>query len=265
MTAVELPAVDTPAILIDLDVVSRNLTWMQNKADTHGVALRPHIKTHKIPELALMQTRLGACGITVAKISEAEVMAEAGIDDILIANQVVTGDKLKRLLALSRRLQISVGLDGIPAARKLSEIFSAAGLLIDYLIEIDTGLNRCGVLPGIDAVKLFQAVDTLPALRFRGIFTHAGQAYGAGSLEQVMDVSILESGLMADTVKGFQELGVSLEIVSVGSTPTMKVWQGNRSVNEIKRSLRFTGLLLVIWCFLNAFWILPVAQWNRFL
>ena len=99
-----------------------------------SVALRPHIKTHKIPELALMQTRLGARGITVAKISEAEVMAESGIDDILIANQVVTGDKLKRLVGLARRLHVSVGLDGISAARKLSELFSASGLAIDYLM-----------------------------------------------------------------------------------------------------------------------------------
>jgi len=234
MTSVELPPIDTPAILIDLEVVSRNLTWMQKKADAHGVALRPHIKTHKIPELARMQTRRGARGVTVAKISEAEVMAKVGIDDIFIANQIVTDEKLRRLVALSRKVRLAVGLDSIPAARKLSETFSAAGLAIDYLIEIDSGLNRCGVLPGMDAVELFQAVETLPALKFNGIFTHAGQVYGAGSLEKIADLSILESKLMADTAKGFQNLGVLPEIVSVGSTPTMKVWQGHEGINEIR-------------------------------
>ena len=162
MTPSELPPIDTPALLIDLEVVSRNLTWMQNKADMHGSALRPHIKTHKIPELALRQTRMGARGITVAKVSEAEVMAEAGIDDIFIANQIVTDEKLKRIVALSKKTQLSVGLDSVPAARKLSEICSAAGVATDYLIEIDSGLNRCGVLPGKDTLeKYIGSVDQM--------------------------------------------------------------------------------------------------------
>ncbi len=229
-----LPALDTPAILIDLDVVSQNLTWMQQKADKYGVALRPHIKTHKVPELALMQTRLGAVGVTVAKISEAEVMTAAGLDDIFVANQVVTKAKLNRLVALSSKVKISVGLDSVTAARNLSNVFSAAGLAIDYLVEIDSGLNRCGVLPGTTAVELFQAVDSLPALKFKGIFTHAGQVYGSGSLREVMAVSILESELMAETASGFNHLGVPVEIISVGSTPTMKVWQGQKEINEIR-------------------------------
>ena len=234
MTAVELPPLDTPAILIDLDVVSRNLDWMQKKADSHGIDLRPHIKTHKIPDLALMQTRMGARGITVAKISEAEVMAKAGIDDIFIANQIVTEEKLNRLAALAKRVKLYVGLDSLAAARRLSEIFSAAGLAIDYLIEIDSGLKRCGVLPGVDAMEFFQTVGTLPALKFKGIFTHAGQVYGAGSIKEVEDVSRLESTVMADTANGLQDLGVLPETVSVGSTPTIKVWQGHRGINEIR-------------------------------
>jgi D-serine deaminase-like pyridoxal phosphate-dependent protein len=161
-------------------------------------------------------------------------MAEAGIDDIFVANQVVTYNKLKRLAALSTKARLSIGLDSIAAARILSEIFSGAGLAIDYLIEIDSGLNRCGVLPGKDAVQLLQAVDTLPALKFKGIFTHAGQVYGAGSPTEVKEVSRLESKLMTDTAKDFQHLGVLPEIVSVGSTPTMKVWQGHEGINEIR-------------------------------
>jgi D-serine deaminase-like pyridoxal phosphate-dependent protein len=113
-------------------------------------------------------------------------------------------------------------------------VFVSSGLSIDYLIEINSGLNRCGVLPGKNAVELFQAVDSLPSLRFKGIFTHAGQVYGADSLSQVKEVSRFESSIMAETAQAFAEVGTSADIVSVGSTPTMKVWQGHEAVNEIR-------------------------------
>ena len=229
-----LPPIDTPALLIDLDIVDRNLERMQEKANKYGVALRPHIKTHKIPELAQLQMRLGARGITAAKVSEAEVMAAAGIKNIFVANQIVTKEKLHRLAALSKEVSISIGLDSVAAARKLSDVFAASGLTAEYLIEINSGLNRCGVLPGKKALELFQAVDTLPSLKFKGIFTHAGQVYGAGSLSEVKEVSHHESTIMAETVQAFAEVGTSPNIVSVGSTPTMKVWEGHEAVNEIR-------------------------------
>lgn len=234
MTPAELLPLDTPALLIDLDIVDRNLKQMQEKANNYGVALRPHIKTHKIPELAQLQMRLGAHGITAAKVSEAEVMAAAEIQNIFIANQIVTREKLHRLAALSKEVSISIGLDSVAAARTLSDIFAASGLTIEYLIEINSGLNRCGVLPGKEAVELFQAVDSLPSLRFKGIFTHAGQVYGAESLLEVKEVSRFESTIMAETAQAFAEVGTSPDVVSVGSTPTMKVWQGHEAVNEIR-------------------------------
>ena len=234
MTPSALPPIDTPALLIDLDIVDRNLERMQQQANKYSVALRPHIKTHKIPELALLQMRLGACGISAAKVSEAEVMAAAGIKNIFVANQIVTREKLLRLAALSKEVNISIGLDSVAAARKLSDVFAASGLSIEYLIEINSGLNRCGVLPGKEAVELFQTVDTLPSLRFKGIFTHAGQVYGADSLSKVKEVSCHESTIMAETAQAFAEVGTSPDLVSVGSTPTMKVWQGHEAVNEIR-------------------------------
>ena len=107
MESVPINQLDTPALLIDLDRVETNLQQMQQRADRCGVALRPHIKTHKIPELALKQVQLGACGVTASKVSEAEVMARAGIQDILIANQIVAAQKLNRLVALSRKINIA--------------------------------------------------------------------------------------------------------------------------------------------------------------
>jgi D-serine deaminase-like pyridoxal phosphate-dependent protein len=226
--------IDTPALLIDLDQVEKNLHQMQQKADRCGVTLRPHMKTHKIPELALKQVQLGARGITASKVSEAEVMARAGIGDIFIANQVVAFRKLKRLLALSRQITVAVGLDSIAGARRLSETFSAAGATVEYLIEINSGLNRCGVSPGREAIELVRAIEPLPGLAFKGIFTHAGQVYGKTSLAEVRKVSQFESQTMSEIAKDLQDLGYQAQTVSVGSTPTMKVWEGWSGVNEIR-------------------------------
>ncbi len=226
--------IDTPALLIDLDVAKTNLRRMQEKADHYGVALRPHIKTHKIPELALMQIKTGACGITASKVSEAEVMADAGIGDILIANQIVTETKLQRLTALARNAKISIGIDSAGGAELLSRVFAESGMTLDYLIEIDSGLHRCGVPPGKPARELYDSIRHLPSIRFKGLFTHAGQVYGKGSLDQVKEVSLSESAQLSETGKLFRDGGIKTEVVSVGSTPTMKVWQGHEDITEIR-------------------------------
>jgi len=146
----------------------------------------------------------------------------------------VSEKKLNGLAALSKKVNISVGLDSIPAAEELSSVFAASGLTIEYLIEINSGLNRCGVSPGRDAVELYQSINALPSLRFKGIFTHAGQVYGASSLSEVMEVSRHESKIMVETARALKQAATSAEIVSVGSTPTMKVWEGHEGVNEIR-------------------------------
>ena len=226
--------IDTPALLIDLDVLEKNLEFMQSKADEFKVSLRPHIKAHKIPELAQLQIRLGACGVTASKVSEAEVMAEAGIRDIFIANQVVTELKLKRLAALAKRAKVSVGIDSREGAELLSRVFSSQKETIDYLIEINSGLNRCGVMPGNPAVDLYKAIGQFSGIRFKGIFTHAGQAYGKQNLEEVKVVSRHESACMVETAEQFETQGIHPEVVSVGSTPTMRVWKGYEGINEIR-------------------------------
>jgi D-serine deaminase-like pyridoxal phosphate-dependent protein len=225
---------DTPALLIDREQVAKNLQQMQQKADQYGVALRPHIKTHKIPELALKQVQLGACGITASKISEAEVMARAGIKDILIANQIVAVQKLKRLVALSRKINVAVGLDGMEGARRLSEVATSEGVTLAYLVEINSGLNRCGVTPGRETVELVQAAAGLPGIEFKGVFTHAGQVYGQTSLAEVRQVSQFESQTMREVSADLQDSGIHTQTVSVGSTPTIKVWEGWPGVNEIR-------------------------------
>jgi D-serine deaminase-like pyridoxal phosphate-dependent protein len=126
-------------------------------------------------------------------------------------------------------------VDSTEGARLLSEAFSSVGRTIDYLIEIDTGLNRCGVPPGEPALALFREIHRLPGIRFRGIFTHAGQVYGALSLEEVREVSRQESRVMTETARLFADLDATPGVVSVGSTPTMWVWEGfGEGITEIR-------------------------------
>src|ERR1700730_7318765 len=134
--------VSTPAVLIDVDVVERNVARMAERARAAGVRLRPHAKTHKILEVGRRQLEAGACGLTLAKTSEAEVFAAAGFDDIFLAYPVVGADKAKRLLALSDRVNLSVGADSVEGARTLSEIFASAGRKLRLLLKIDSGLHR---------------------------------------------------------------------------------------------------------------------------
>jgi D-serine deaminase-like pyridoxal phosphate-dependent protein len=234
MGALITSSIDTPALLIDLDIVEANLQWMQDKANRLGVVLRPHIKTHKMPELAKRQLQIGAVGVTAAKVSEAEIMAASGISDIFIANEIVTPSKIERLLSLARRVRLTIGLDSREGARRLSEVFGAADMEIGYLIEIDSGLNRCGVRPGEPALGLLQDIRNLPGIRFRGLFTHAGHAYGKVSIEEILEVSRQESRAVVETAGCLEEAGIHSEVVSIGSTPTMKVWEGCKGVTEIR-------------------------------
>ena len=225
---------DTPSVVIDLDQVERNLKEMQAKAGKFGVALRPHIKAHKIPELARMQLELGARGITAAKVGEAEVMAEAGVDDIFIANQVIGPAKLNRAANLAERVKLSIGLDSRAGAEAASRIMADRGLNLDCLIEVNSGLNRCGLTPGRELIDLARLITDLPGLNFKGIFTHAGQAYGQSDRAGVERISELESRLMVQAAEDLAQAGLKPAVVSVGSTPTMKVWTGCPGVTEIR-------------------------------
>src|SRR5215510_1531632 len=136
---------ETPAVIIDLDVVDQNLARMAAYCREHKLLLRPHTKTHKIPELAKRQIASGATGITVAKLGEAEVMLDAGIDDILIAYPIVGPQKTTRLAHLAERARIRVSVDSIDAAREISAAAASQGTKIGILIEMDVGFERCGL------------------------------------------------------------------------------------------------------------------------
>ena len=211
----------TPAVLVDLDVLERNIARQAERARAAGVRLRPHAKTHKCPEIARMQLAAGAAGISLAKTSEAEVFASAGFDDIFVAYPVVGSGKAERLLALSRATRLAAGVDSIEGARRLSDAFRTAGTRLDVLLKIDCGYHRVGVLPE-DAAGIVSEIAELPGVLLRGVFTHAGHVYSAETPGAVAEIGRQEGETLASTASALRSAGHSIEEVSVGSTPSAR-------------------------------------------
>ncbi|MHA1528245.1 MAG: alanine racemase, partial [Alphaproteobacteria bacterium] len=153
-----IDAIDTPALVVGLDAFERNLARMADAVAAAGVRLRPHAKTHKSPSIALRQIALGAVGACCQKVSEAEILVDGGVADVLVSNQVVGAGKLARLAALARRAAVAVCVDDAANARDISAAAVRFGAEIGVLVEIDVGAGRCGVAPGADAVRLAATV-----------------------------------------------------------------------------------------------------------
>ncbi len=226
--------VETPAVLVDLPRLQRNIQRMADMARAAGVSLRPHTKTHKLPGIAHWQAEAGAGGITVAKVSEAEVMAASGLTDIFIANEIVVPSKARRLAALARRVRMSVGVDSREGADALSRVAVEEGVELRVLIEVNSGLNRCGVLPGAPVLELARYIKGLPGLVLEGIFTHGGHAYSATTFEQRDGIGLSEGQVMVETAGMLASQGIHLERVSVGSTPTARAASSVSGVTEVR-------------------------------
>ena len=211
----------TPAVLVDLDVLERNIARQAERARAAGIRLRPHAKTHKCPDIARMQLAAGAAGISLAKTSEAEVFAAAGFDDIFIAYPVVGLGKAERLLALSDRLRLCAGTDSVEGAEALGRVFHAAGRRLEVQLKIDVGYHRVGVLPE-DAVAAALRIAALPGISLRGVFTHAGQVYAAETPEAVAAIGRHEGEALVSAAAALRDAGLPVEEVSVGSTPSAR-------------------------------------------
>ena len=230
MTVDDLP---TPAVVVDLDVLERNIARMSARAREAGVRLRPHAKTHKVTEIARLQVDAGAAGITVAKTSEAGVFADAGFDDIFVAYPVVGADKARHLLALARRVRLAVGADSVEGARTLAGVFHAAGASLDLMLKVDVGTHRVGVAPEA-APAMAHALAALPGVRLRGVFCHAGHAYGGESRDAVAAVGRSEGAALAAVAAELEAAGLGAMEVSVGSTPTAAAAMRVRGVTECR-------------------------------
>ncbi len=222
--------VDTPALLIDLDVMERNIAAMASAAAEAGVRLRPHTKTHKCPEIARMQVDAGAAGITVAKLGEAEVMADAGLDDILVAYPIVGDAKLARLRALRDRARVRVSLDSAEVAGGVGSIGSA-GDPVEILVEVDTGHHRMGRPPGEPTAELVTEVARIEGVEVVGLISHGGHAYRAAG-EELEAVARREAEDLAATAEACVRAGVEIREISVGATPTAAWVSGLAGVTE---------------------------------
>lgn len=229
-----MEALDTPAVVIDRDRLEANIAGMAAFCRDTGVSLRPHVKAHKLPQIALKQLAAGAAGVTVARLKEAEVMAAAGIRDILIAYQVVGAAKIGRLLRLAAQARLAVAVDSAAGARLLARAARKCGQELSCLIEINSGLDRCGVPPGDAALELARELTRIPGLAFKGIFTHAGQVYGAASPDQVAAIGQREGEMIAATAALMRDAGLRVETVSAGSTPTARYAAAVKGVTEIR-------------------------------
>jgi D-serine deaminase-like pyridoxal phosphate-dependent protein len=233
-TGTTLPELETPALLIDLDALETNLAGMAAVAARAGVRLRPHTKTHKSPEIARMQLQAGAVGITCAKLGEAEVMADAGLDDLLIAYPLVGDRKLRRLRDLMDRARVRVSLDSVEVAEGLGRVGRELGRDVEVLVEVDTGLHRLGRPPGQPTVELVGRVATVPGVEVVGLLTHAGHAYRAHAPEELRRVAEREVLDLVETAELCRRDGISLGEISVGSTPTARIGAFVDGVTEIR-------------------------------
>ena len=223
---------DTPALIVDLDIMEGNLTRMAEYCRRHNLRLRPHTKTHKIPELARKQIESGASGITVAKLSEAEVMIDAGLTDLLIAYPIVGPAKTARLARLAERATIAVSLDSAEAARGISADVSARGANVGILVEIDVGFGRVGVANETEALKLAQTVSSLPGLNFLGLMFFPGH-FGVEPEERaVLRAQVNE--LLDRCVETFARAGLPIAVMSGGSTPSRYESDQFHGVNEVR-------------------------------
>ncbi|MFM9107643.1 MAG: alanine racemase [Chloroflexota bacterium] len=211
---------DTPVMVVDEGILHRNIAEMQAFAASVGVNLRPHIKTHKTPQIARLQIQAGAVGVTCAKLGEAEVMAhEAGVQDILIAYPIVGEPKIARLLALMNHAHMTVAVDTLAAAAALSAAVAGAGRSLDLYLEVNTGQDRAGARAGEEALELGRRIGALPGVRIVGVMTHEGHA-GASAPEIIADKAMAAGRALVETAELLRTAGVPVTTVSVGSTPS---------------------------------------------
>ena len=232
-----LTELETPHILLDKQRLHRNIRLIQDIADTHGVNLRPHIKTHKCLEIARHQIDAGAVGITASKVDEALVFIKNGVRSVTVAYPLVVASKLDRLIAAARTHDVDLRLivdssAGVDAIAKAAENHRKQ---ISIFLKIDVGLHRCGLAeddPGL--VELVQKIVREPALNFVGILSHAGHTYGSEDMEAAREIAEYECGILMRVRKKLEGVGVEVSEVSVGSTPGTLASDSYDGITEIR-------------------------------
>ena len=225
---------ETPALLVDLDIFEENIARMSAYCRDNGCAWRPHTKAYKCPDIARLLLKAGAIGVTCANLPDAEVMADAGIDDILIANQVVTPGKLRRLAALQRRTRVICTLDNFAVVERMADAARKTGTTIPVLIDIDIGMNRTGIRPGAPVLELARAILAAEGLGFEGIMGYEGHILGVKPPGEKMR----QCGQALDRLLECRDLlaanGVPVAIVSAGGTGCYSITAAYKGITEVQ-------------------------------
>lgn len=225
--------VGTPALVIDLDVLDRNLDEMAAIARAAGVELLPHAKTHRMAQAGLRQIARGADGLCVAKIGEAEAFADAGIGRLFVANPVMGADKAARALALHRRAELTLATDSVAAAAAIGAAFAAAGEIAKLMLAIDSGLGREGVSPE-KAPEVAAAIAALPGVDLVGIYTHEGSTYGATDRADLERRAVAAGELMVGVARAIRARGLALPVVSLGASASARAVAHVPGVTQIR-------------------------------
>jgi len=227
--------VDTAALLVDYAILQRNIQRLQEASAAAEIAVRPHIKAHKTPQVAQMQVQAGAIGVTCAKLGEAEAMAAGGIEDIFIANCLVGPAKMARLVALAKHVRhLFVAVESIESARQMNDAFAAAGMALDVIIEADIGSNRAGVEPDA-AVEFAKALADFRALRIRGVMGYAsGLMYKVQGEEERVECAAEEGRRLSAIAADLQAAGFDVQVVSGGGTPTAGRYRKGCGLTEVR-------------------------------
>lgn len=222
---------DTPALVIDLDQTDRNLARMADYCRSHNLNLRPHTKTHKMPALAKKQVELGASGIAVAKLGEAEIMVEAGLDHLLVAYPIVGEPKAERLPALCERADITISLDSLESVESIAKSTQRRGVKVGILVEVDVGFHRCGLQDDRAALSLARRILDRPSLDFRGFLFYPGSYVTKESQEEQLGHVNASLGRLFAT---FAKHGIPVAVVSGGSTPSARFSHRFSGLTEIR-------------------------------
>jgi D-serine deaminase-like pyridoxal phosphate-dependent protein len=227
---------DTPVLLVDLDRLERNIARWQKLADDAGVELRVHVKTHKVPAIALMQLAAGACGIVCAKVGEAEVFADGGCDDIVVAYPVFGEEKWRRLAELARRARIGVNVDSIEAVNGISLAASAAAVTIELYLDVDTGMHRGGVdYRSIDElVGMCAAIARAQGVELAGVTTHRQLAYATAGDLAPDEAGRDEAQVLAGVAEELRHAGHEIRVVAAGGSISGRGLVSVPGVNELR-------------------------------
>ncbi len=227
-------SLDTPILCIDLDVMESNIEKMARYCREHGVDWRPHSKCHKTPAIAMRQIEAGAIGTTCPKTSEAEVMAQGGVRDILIANMVVGERKLERIAAMRRWADPIVACDHYAQVEPLAAVCRRRGVTVRVLIEVNIGLDRVGIRPGSDTLALAQAIDKLEGVELAGIMGYEGHLLTISDLVEKEEKIRSAMKVLVGCAESIRAAGIACDIVSAGGTGSFHITAQCPGITELQ-------------------------------